>query len=70
MVQLFDLKEDAIEYENLAQDPSYADLVEELSNRLWQWMEEVGDPILEGPLRTPYYEHAMGDYARYQRSRR
>ncbi len=68
VVQLFDLKEDAIEYQNLAQDPSYADLVEELSNRLWQWMEEVGDPILEGPLRTPYYEQAMGDYARYQRN--
>ena len=68
IVQLFDLEADPIEYENLAQDDRYADLVRELCDRLWRWMEEVGDPILGGPLRTPYYEQAMGDYARYQRS--
>jgi hypothetical protein len=31
-------------------------------------MERVGDPLLEGPLRTPYYEEAMQDY--HQRFRR
>jgi hypothetical protein len=31
-------------------------------------MEQVGDPILDGPIRTPYYEEAMRDYARYGRA--
>ena len=69
IVQLFDLEADPIEYENLAQEDRYADLVRELSDRLWRWMEDVGDPILEGPIRTPYYEEAMRDYVRYGRSR-
>jgi len=70
VVQLFDLERDPIEYDNLVEDPAYADLVGELSDRLWAWMEEVGDPILEGPIRTPYYEDTMRDYQRYRQSRR
>jgi len=69
IVQLFDLDADPIEYENLAEDEQYAELVRELSDRLWRWMEEVGDPILEGPIRTPYYEEAMRDYARFRGGR-
>jgi len=34
------------------------------------WMQEVGDPILEGPLVTPYYEQAMKDYRRFRRQER
>ena len=37
---------------------------------LWRWMQEVGDPILEGPLVTPYYEKAIEDYHRFQRQKR
>ena len=69
VVQLFDLERDPIEYENLASEPDYAEVVRELSDRLWRWMEEVDDPILQGPIRSPYYEESIRDYARY-RSRR
>lgn len=64
VVQLFDLKTDPHERNDLAGLPEYANIVTDLSNRLWSWMEEVGDPILDGPLVTPYYRQAMEDYHR------
>ncbi len=62
VVELYDLENDPHEVENLAQKKEYAKVVDELSGKLWAWMEEVGDPLLEGPLVTPYYEEAMQDY--------
>lgn len=67
VVQLFDLKTDPHERNDLARSPEHAEIVRDLSDRLWRWMEEVGDPILKGPLVTPYYEKAMEDYRRFQR---
>ena len=64
-VQLFDLKEDPNEFNDIARDPARADIVRDLSQRLWAWMEEVGDPILEGPLVTPYYTAAMEDFRKF-----
>ncbi|MHC4535732.1 MAG: sulfatase family protein [Planctomycetota bacterium] len=69
VVHLFDLKKDPHERNDLAGSPEYANIVRDLSNRLWQWMEEVGDPILKGPLVTPYYEEAMEDYHRFRNQR-
>jgi len=69
VVHLFDLQEDPLEVNNLSRDEQHADTVRELSDRLWQWMEDIGDPILHGPIRTPYYEEAMEDYARFSASR-
>lgn len=63
--QLFDLQQDPWEERDLSGDPQHADVSRELSDALWRWMEEVEDPILQGPIRTPYYERAMEDYARY-----
>jgi len=62
VVELYDLKNDPHEQKNLSQKKEYAKIVDELSDKLWRWMEEVGDPLLEGPLVTPYYEEAMEDY--------
>ena len=64
VVQLFDLKTDPHERNDLAGSPEYANIVTDLANRLWRWMEEVKDPILDGPLVTPYYRQAMEDYHR------
>ena len=66
VVQLFDLKDDPHERKDLAALPEHADLVKDLSNRLWHWMEQVGDPILKGPLVTPYYRQAIRDYYRFR----
>jgi hypothetical protein len=46
--------------------PEYQERVAELSGRLWQWMKQVDDPILKGPLRTPYYEDAMRDFQQFR----
>ena len=62
VVELYDLRVDPHERDNLAQRPEHAETVRQLSDKLWAWMESVGDPLLEGPLRTPYYEEAMQDY--------
>jgi N-sulfoglucosamine sulfohydrolase len=66
VVQLFDLKKDPNECNDLAAFPEYASIVRDLSDRLWRWMEDVGDPILDGPLVTPYYKEAMEDYRRFR----
>jgi len=70
VVQLFDLRSDPHERNDLAQSPEHAKIVRDLSERLWRWMEEVEDPILKGPLVTPYYERAMEDYHRFQSQKR
>jgi len=70
VVQLFDLKEDPHERNNLAESPEYTSIVRDLSDRLWRWMEDVGDPILDGPLVTPYYKEAMEDYHQFRHKRR
>ncbi|TKJ38150.1 MAG: sulfatase [Planctomycetes bacterium B3_Pla] len=67
VVQLFDLVNDPRERNDLAALPEYAGTVRDLSDRLWRWMREVGDPILDGPLVTPYYKEAMKDYHRFRR---
>ena len=70
VVQLFDLEKDPHEREDLAASPEYAGIVGDLSDRLWRWMEDVDDPILDGPLVTPYYTEAMEDYHRFRYQRR
>ena len=62
VVELYDLRRDPHERKNVAQLPDYGKVVRELSDELWRWMEQVGDPLLEGPLVTPYYREAMQDY--------
>jgi arylsulfatase A-like enzyme len=61
-VQLFDLKTDPNELNDLAADSDQQARVTALSARLRSWMEAVNDPLLKAPLRTPYYDRAMADF--------
>ncbi|HET7338761.1 MAG TPA: sulfatase [Candidatus Dormibacteraeota bacterium] len=58
-VELYDLTKDPDEVDNLARRPEVANIEKELSDRLWRWMRETKDPLLDGPIPSPYYRRAM-----------
>jgi arylsulfatase A-like enzyme len=51
--QLFDLVLDPAEARNVAGDPAVADVCEELSAKLDDWMRATDDPLLHGPIAPP-----------------
>ncbi len=59
--ELYDLKRDPNEFENLYYDPGYDVLVRDLSARLLMWMQSVEDPLVSGPMPDPWYEDAIHD---------
>ena len=68
-VELFDLMRDPYEFADVSADPAYAAVRADLSARLWSWLEEVDDPILRGPVPTPYYREAIAEYENFVRGR-
>ena len=67
VAELFDLEKDPNEFTDVAADPAYAEALAEMDARLRRWMEEVNDPLLSGPVATPYYEEAMAAYRKRER---
>lgn len=61
-VRLYDLEADPQEFHDLAEDLGCAEIRADLDGRLRAWMADVGDPLLEGPIATPYYRSAMADF--------
>ncbi len=53
--ELYDLIVDPLERVNLVGDSAHASIFADLKGRLLQWMEETGDPILDGPIASPFY---------------
>lgn len=52
--QLYDLIFDPNEAHNVASDPAYASVLDEMRNRLDQWMIKTNDPLLKGePVPMP-----------------
>ena len=58
-VELYDLAADPLEQQNLAGQPQVANIEQTLDARLWQWMEETQDPLLDGPVPSPTYRRAL-----------
>ena len=50
---LFDTVFDPEETRNLANDPAYADALNEMRHRLDAWMQRTNDPLLRGPVKVP-----------------
>jgi N-sulfoglucosamine sulfohydrolase len=59
VVELYDLQNDPLEMDNLAGHAELAAVERELNDRLWSWMRDTNDPILDGPIPSPYYRSAM-----------
>ena len=59
IVELYDLQADPLEQRNLAGGKEAAGVERELSDRLWRWMRETGDPLLNGPIASPRYRMAI-----------
>jgi arylsulfatase A-like enzyme len=53
--ELFDLAQDPGERHNLVRDDAYRDVCRELRARLAGWMERTQDPLLDGPIGSPFY---------------
>ena len=49
---LYDLAYDTFETNNVATDPRYADVLDEMRARLDDFMRHTNDPLLEGPIRV------------------
>jgi len=51
--QLYDLIFDPNEADNLANNPSMADVLNDMRSRLEEWMRATDDPLLKGPVPAP-----------------
>jgi arylsulfatase A-like enzyme len=69
VTQLYDLRRDPGEFENLSGRPETADMERGLDDRLWRWLVDVGDPILEGPIKTSIYRQSEAAYLQWKQGR-
>ncbi len=51
--EIYDLVIDPNEVNNLAGDQVYAEVLEEMRERLDQWMHKTDDPLLKGEVPSP-----------------
>jgi arylsulfatase A-like enzyme len=58
-VELYDLQTDPWERTNLAQVAEVQAVLSDLRQRLLAWMEQTQDPLLVGPVASPYYSDAL-----------
>ena len=58
-VELYDLRADPNEWTNLAGRTEHASVEAELESKVASWMRETGDPLLDGPIPSPFYHRAM-----------
>jgi hypothetical protein len=43
--ELYDLKKDPIEMNNLSGNPDYAEIETDLAQRVRRWLKDTGDPV-------------------------
>jgi N-sulfoglucosamine sulfohydrolase len=58
-LELYDLDEDPEERHNRIDDPALAPVADDLKRELVAWMRDTDDPILLGPVPSPYRQAAL-----------
>ena len=58
-VELYDLTTDRWEQNNLAGAPELTLVEDNLRQRLLDWMKATADPLLDGPVASPYYRDSL-----------
>ena len=53
--ELYDLKSDPLELDNLAERKEYAETRQDLARALFRWMRDTDDPLLQGPIASPSF---------------
>jgi N-sulfoglucosamine sulfohydrolase len=57
--ELYDLTVDPLEQDNLAESLEHAELRDSLRRELLQWMRDTADPLLDGPVASPFYRKTV-----------
>ena len=58
---LYDLDADPWEENNLADDPAFKAERDRHFEAMAQWLQETADPLLDGPVPSPWYRRAVAD---------
>ncbi|MYD94829.1 MAG: sulfatase [Chloroflexi bacterium] len=58
-VELYDLQADPTEQTNLANRPETRAIQTELGAKVIDWMRATNDPLLDGPVQSPFYRDTM-----------
>jgi arylsulfatase A-like enzyme len=59
--ELYDLETDPLERETLVARAETAELETDLKARLAAWMRETDDPLLKGPVASPFYHRVVAE---------
>ena len=54
-LELYDLKKDRWEKNNVISDQEYSKIKVKLLKKLISWMEKTKDPLLQAPIPSPHY---------------
>lgn len=60
--ELYDVQADPWEQHDLSQDAAHAEVLQELRVRLLRWMRETDDPLLNGPVPSPFYQQQLAEF--------
>lgn len=63
-LELYDLTADPLETTNLADNPGNEDVFVGMKQKLYRWMQETEDPLLDGPPVPPIYRRTMRSLVR------